>query len=257
MNIFKRLYDYREMLKTSIKKDIGGKYKNSFLGVLWSFVNPLLQIIVYAIIFPLIMKNDIENYVVFMVCGLIPWNYFSTVINRSSFTMIENGNILKKVYFPREILPISVVTSETVTFLISSILILLFTFGYGLGLTINVLFYPLVLLVQYVLLLGISLIVSSVTVYFRDLQHFIGVLLQLFFYATPIVYAVDAIPQNFQWILKFNPMTYIIEGYRDIFWGQTMPEVGTLFIVLAIGIVLCILGYLIFNKLQKRFAEEL
>lgn len=257
MNVFKKLYDYREMLKTSIKKDIGGKYKNSFLGVLWSFVNPLLQIIVYAIIFPLIMKSDIPNYVVFMVCGLIPWNYFSTVINRSSFTMIENGNIIKKVYFPREILPISVVTSETVTFLISSILILLFTLGYGLGLTINILFYPLVLLVQYVLLLGISLIVSSVTVYFRDLQHFIGVLLQLFFYATPIVYAVDVIPANFQWILKFNPMTYIIEGYRDIFWGQTMPDIPTLLIVLAIGVVLCIVGYLIFNKLQRKFAEEL
>ncbi len=257
MNIFKRLYDYREMLKTSIKKDIGGKYKNSFLGVLWSFVNPLLQIIVYAIIFPLIMKSDIEYYVVFMVCGLIPWNYFSTVINRTSFTMIENGNIIKKVYFPREILPISVVTSETVTFLISSILILLFTLGYGLGLTINIVFYPLILLVQYVLLIGISLIVSSVTVYFRDLQHFIGVLLQLFFYATPIVYAVDTIPENFRWILKYNPMTYIIEGYRDIFWGQTAPDISTLLIVLAIGIVLCILGYLIFNKLQKKFAEEL
>lgn len=257
MNIFKKLYDYREMLKTSIKKDIGGKYKNSFLGVLWSFVNPLLQIVVYAIIFPLIMKSDIENYVVFMVCGLIPWNYFSTVINRSSFTMIENGNIIKKVYFPREILPISVVTSETVTFLISSILILLFTLGYGLGITINIVFYPLVLLVQYVMLLGISLIVSSVTVYFRDLQHFIGVLLQLFFYATPIVYAVDVIPESFRWILKFNPMTYIIEGYRDIFWGQTMPDLSNLLIVLAIGIVLCIVGYLIFNKLQKRFAEEL
>ena len=257
MNIFKRLYDYREMLKTSIKKDIGGKYKNSFLGVLWSFVNPLLQIIVYAIIFPLIMKSDIEYYVVFMVCGLIPWNYFSTVINRTSFTMIENGNIIKKGYFPREILPISVVTSETVTFLISSILILLFTLGYGLGLTINIVFYPLILLVQYVLLIGISLIVSSVTVYFRDLQHFIGVLLQLFFYATPIVYAVDTIPENFRWILKYNPMTYIIEGYRDIFWGQTAPDISTLLIVLAIGIVLCILGYLIFNKLQKKFAEEL
>ena len=257
MNVFKKLYDYREMLKTSIKKDIGGKYKNSFLGVLWSFVNPLLQILVYAIIFPLIMKNDIPNYVVFMVCGLIPWNYFSTVINRSSFTMIENGNIIKKVYFPREILPISVLTSETVTFLISSILILLFTFGYGLEITINIIFYPLVLLVQYIMLLGISLIVSSVTVYFRDLQHFIGVLLQLFFYATPIVYAVDVIPVNFQWILKFNPMTYIIEGYRDIFWGQTSPDISTLLIVLAIGVVLCIVGYLIFNKLQKRFAEEL
>ena len=257
MNIFKRIYDYRELLKTSIKKDIGGKYKNSFLGVLWSFVNPLLQILVYAIIFPLIMKSDIENYVVFMVCGLIPWNYFSTVINRASFVMIENGNIIKKVYFPREILPLSLVTSETVTFLISSILILLFTFGYGLGLTINILFYPLVLLVQFVLLLGISLFVSSITVYFRDLQHFIGVLLQLFFYATPIVYAVDVIPENFRWILNLNPMTYIIEGYRDIFWGQTTPNIMTLLIVLGIGILLCITGYFVFNKLQKKFAEEL
>lgn len=143
------------------------------------------------------------------------------------------------------------------TFLISSILILLFTFGYGLGLTVNILFYPLVLLVQFVLLLGISLFVSSITVYFRDLQHFIGVLLQLFFYATPIVYAVDVIPENFRWILNLNPMTYIIEGYRDIFWGQTTPNIMTLLIVLGIGILLCITGYFVFNKLQKKFAEEL
>lgn len=257
MSIFKSLYDYRELLKTSVKKDIGGKYKHSFLGVLWSFVNPLLQIIVYAIIFPLIMRSNIEYYVVFMVCGLIPWNYFSTVINRASFTMIENGNILKKVYFPREILPLSVVTSETITFLISSIIIVCFVLGYGLGITINIVFYPILLFVQFVLLLGISLFVSSITVYFRDLQHFIGVLLQLFFYATPIVYAVESIPENFQWILKYNPMTYIIEGYRDIFYYQTMPEIGTLLIVLVIGILLCVTGYIVFNKLQKKFAEEL
>ena len=257
MNVFKGLYDYRELLKTSVKKDIGGKYKHSFLGVLWSFVNPLLQIIVYAIVFPLIMRNNIEYYVVFMVCGLIPWNYFSTVINRASFTMIENGNIIKKVYFPREILPLSVVTSETVTFLISSIIIVAFTIGYGLGITINIVFYPILLVIQFILLLGISLFVSSITVYFRDLQHFIGVLLQLFFYATPIVYSIDAIPENFTWIFKFNPMTYIIEGYRDIFYYQTTPEMGSLLIVLVIVILLFITGYLLFNKLQKKFAEEL
>ena len=257
MNVFKGLYDYRELIKTSVKKDIGGKYKHSFLGVLWSFVNPLLQIIVYAIVFPLIMKNNIEYYVVFMVCGLIPWNYFSTVINRASFTMIENGNIIKKVYFPREILPLSVVMSETVTFMISTIIIIGFVIGYGLGITMNILFYPILLIIQFALLLGISLFVSSITVYFRDLQHFIGVLLQLFFYATPIVYSVDVIPENFTWIFKFNPMTYIIEGYRDIFYYQTIPEIGTLLVVFLIGIILCITGYVLFNKLQKKFAEEL
>ena len=257
MSIFKKLYQYRELLKTSIKKDIGGKYKNSFLGVIWSFINPLLQICVYAIVFPLIMRNNIENYTVFMVCGLIPWTYFSSVINRSSFVMVENGNIIKKVYFPREILPISLVTSETITFLISTIIIIGFVLITGVGISWLIVFYPLLLLAQYVLLIGISLIVSCVTVYFRDLQHFIGVFLQLLFYGTPIVYSLETIPERFRWILNINPMTHIIEGYRDIFYYGQMPDMKNIFIILGIGILVTIIGYAIFNKLQKRFAEEL
>ena len=259
MKVFKDLYNYRELLKTSVKKDIGGKYKHSFLGVLWSFINPLLQILVYALIFPLVMKNggSYKDYTVFMVCGLIPWAYFTTVINRASFIMIENGNILKKVYFPRSILPLSLVTSETINFLVSCIIILAFIVIKGFGISKFILFFPLVLLIQYVLLLGIALIFSAVTVYMRDIQHFIGVVLQLLFYATPIVYSIDTIPENFRWILKWNPMTYIIEGYRAIFYNQTMPDLKSLGILGVISIVILIVGYLLFNKLQKRFAEEL
>ena len=208
MNFFRSLYEYRELLKTSISKDVRGKYKNSVLGVIWSFLNPLLQIAVYAIVFPLIMRSNLPNYTVFLCCGLIPWNFFSTATSRTSFTMIENGNIIKKVYFPREILPLSVVTSEAINFIISTIIILAFVLGYGMGLSKYIIFYPLILIVQYFLLIGISFIVSSVTVYFRDLQHFIGIALQLLFYATPIVYAPDSIPQNFQWILQYNPIIH-------------------------------------------------
>lgn len=257
MKIFKDLYNYRELIKTSVKKDIGGKYKHSFLGVLWSFINPLLQIAVYAIIFPLIMRNNIENYTVFMVCGLIPWNYFSTAINRSSFVMIENGNIIKKVFFPREILPLSIVASEGINFTISTIIIIGFVLGSGMGLSPLALLYPVLLIIQFIMLLGISLFVSSITVYFRDLQHFLGVLLQLFFYATPIVYATSQIPSEYQWILKLNPMTYLIEGYRDIFYNKSIPDMKMLGIVLLISIVNCVIGYIVFNKLQKKFAEEL
>ncbi len=257
MKIFKDLYNYRELIKTSVKKDIGGKYKHSFLGVLWSFINPLLQIAVYAIIFPLIMRNNIENYTVFMVCGLIPWNYFSTTINRSSFVMIENGNIIKKVFFPREILPLSIVASEGINFIISTIIIIGFVLGSGMGLSPLALLYPVLLIIQFIMLLGISLFVSSITVYFRDLQHFLGVLLQLFFYATPIVYATSQIPSEYQWILKLNPMTYLIEGYRDIFYNKSIPDMKMLGIVLLISIVNCVIGYIVFNKLQKKFAEEL
>ena len=257
INVFKNLYNYRELLKTNVKKEIRGKYKNSFLGVLWSFLNPLLQILVYAIVFQMILKNPQENYALFICCGLIPWTFFSSAISRSAFTMVENGNLLKKVYFPREILPISIVTSEAVNFLISTIIIIAFVIFGGLGLSKYIVFYPLVLLAQYLLLIAISLIVSSISVYVRDLQHLIGVALQLLFYATPIVYAADAIPADFQWILKLNPMTYIIEAYRDMFYTQTTVDVSALLILIAISLVGCVIGYMIFNKLQKGFAEQL
>ena len=256
-NIFKNLYQYRELLKTSVKKEVRGKYKNSFLGVIWSFLNPLLQIAVYAIVFPLILRNNQENYVIFLCCGLIPWTFFATSINRSAFSFVENGNILKKVFFPREIIPISVVTSEAINFMISTIIIILFVLFGGLGITKYIVLYPLVLIVQYFVVLAISITLASVCVYLRDLQHFVGVALQLLFYAAPIVYAPSTIPENFQWILKFNPMTYIINAYRDIFYNQTMIEVKPLLIVFILAIIGCILGYIIFSKLQKGFAEQL
>ena len=257
MRIFKNLYQYRELLKTSVKKEVRGKYKNSFLGVIWSFLNPLLQLGVYALVFPLIIKSNETNYTVFFFFFLIPWNFFATAVNRSSFTMVENSNILKKVYFPREILPISVVTSEAVNFIISTVIIIGFVLGFGLSITKYALLYPLILLVQYTLLIGIAFIVSSLVVYIRDLQHFIGVFIQLMFYATPIAYNAKVIPENYQWIMRFNPMATIISGFRDIFYYQHMPDLQALFTLFCIGLALCCVGYAIFSKLQKGFAEQL
>ena len=257
MKVLKNLYNYRELLKTSVKKEVRSKYKNSFLGVVWSFLNPLLQIVVYAIIFSLILKNKQENYAIFLCCGIIPWTFFSIAINKSAFTMIENGNIIKKVYFPREIIPISVVTAETINFLISTLIIIGFTVIGGIGISKYIWFYPIILGVQYVIILAFSFIVSSICVYFRDLQHFIGIVLQLLFYATPIVYSQDAIPGEYQWILKYNPMTYIINAYRDIFYYQKLMDFMPLIIIFIIGVLACVGSYKIFNKLQKGFAEQL
>lgn len=257
MKIIKKLYDYRELLKTNIKKDVGGKYKHSFLGVLWSFISPLLQIAVYAFVFQVILKSNIENYTVYLCCGLIPWQYFSAVILRGAASIIDNGNIIKKVYFPREILPISIVTSEGVNFLISTIIILGFVIFGGIGLSINILWYFIILAIQYIVCIGFSFIVSSLSVYFRDLLHLLGILIQLLFYATPIVYNTSSVPQNLQWIVKINPMSYLIEAYRNIFYNKIPPDFKALCIPLAMGIVLCIVGYMIFRKLEKRFAEEL
>lgn len=257
MNIVKNLYNYRELLKTNIKKDVGGKYKNSFLGVLWSFISPLLQIAVYALVFQVILKSDIENYTVYLCCGLIPWQYFSAVILRGAASIIDNGNIIKKVYFPREILPISVVTSEGVNFMISTIIILGFVIFGGVGLSINILWYFLILAIQYIVSIGFAFIVSSLSVYFRDLLHLLGIIIQLLFYATPIVYSISAVPQGLQWIVKINPMSYLIEAYRNIFYNKMPPAPKGLLIAFSMGIVLCVIGYITFKKLEKKFAEEL
>lgn len=257
MNVFKRIYNYRELLKNNVKKEIRGRYKNSVLGVLWTFLNPLLQLAVYATIFPLILKTTQPYYVIFVCVGLIPWTFFATSIAQSSFTVISNGNIVKKVYFPREILPISVITSGMVNFVISTIIILIFCFCYGLGVSWHIVFYPIILLIQYILLLGISFILSAVTVYFRDLEHFVQIALQVLFYATPIVYDVNTIPESFKFIMKLNPMAHIITGYRDIFYNQKIPDFKNLGILFILSLVFCIVGYIIFNKLQKKFAEQL
>ena len=171
--------------------------------------------------------------------------------------MVENGNILKKVFFPREILPISVVTAEAVNFIISTIIILGFVLFTGLGFSWHLLFYPFILLVGYTFLIAISFLLSSITVYIRDIQHFVGIFLQLLFYATPIAYSVSRVPEAFQFIVTLNPAAYIIEGCRSIFIYHQVPDVPGLLMVFGISIILCIINYLIFQKLQKNFAEQL
>ncbi len=257
MNIFKKIYQYRELLKNNVKKEIRGRYKNSVLGVLWTFLNPLLQLAVYAMIFPLILKTTQPYYVIFVCVGLIPWTFFTTVVSQSAFTVVANGNIVKKVYFPREILPLSVVASGAVNFMISTLIILAFVIFSGLGITKYIIFYPVILIIQFVFQLGIAFILSAITVYLRDIEHFVQIALMVLFYATPIVYSGDSIPEAFKFIITFNPMAHILEGYRDIFYNQTMPDLSNLAIVFALSIVLCIFGYFVFKKLQKGFAEEL
>ena len=124
--MLKNLYQYRQLLKSNVQKEIRGKYKGSFLGILWSFINPLLQVLVYALVFPFIMKNTQENYVVFLIVGILPWTWFVSSISQGTSCILANAGIIKKVYFPREILPISVVTSGLVNFLISCIIIIIF-----------------------------------------------------------------------------------------------------------------------------------
>ena len=253
--MFKNLYQYRELLKSNIKKEIRGKYKGSFLGVLWSFVNPLLMALVYAIVFPFILRSGPEHYVTYIVIGILPWNFFTTVISQGTFTVLGNAGIIKKVYFPREILPISVATSGLINFIISLPIILIFLLCSGIGVSYTIIFLPLVILAQYILSLGIIFITSAINVYIRDAEYIINFFVTMLFYATPILYSSELFG-NKAWILSLNPMTTIINSYRDILYSGTLPNFLRLFIVLGVSFLLLLLGILVFRKLEKGFAEE-
>ena len=255
--MFKELYRYRQLLKSNVRKEIRGKYKGSFLFFLWSFVNPLLMTLVYAIVFPFLLKSSQPHYTTFIVIAVLPWNWFTTTISQGTSTILANGGIIKKVYFPREILPISVVTSGLVNFLISCLIIAIFLIFSGIGFSPYILFLPLIIIVQYILQLGLILITSSINVYVRDAEYIINFFVSMLFYATPVLYSMSMFPTWVQGILRLNPMTTIIESYRNIFYYQQAPDLMMLGIVFLVSIGILLLGFFIFKKLEKGFAEEL
>lgn len=251
------MYQYRLLLKSNVKKEIRGKYKASFLGILWSFINPLLTALIYALVFPFILKNTEPHYVTFIIIGILPWTYFTTTIMQGTTIILYNAGIIKKVYFPREILPIAVNTSGLINFLISCLIIFAFLLFTGIGFSRYILFLPFVILVQYIFQLGIILITSAVEIYIRDAEYIINFFVNMLFYATPIIYSAKMFEgSNIGWLINLNPMASIINSYRNILFYQTMPEIKSLFLTLSASILLLFIGFKIFNKLQRGFAEE-
>lgn len=257
MKVFTELYNYRELLKTNIKKEIRGKYKGSWLGILWTFLNPLLMLAVYALVFPYILRVNVDNYTIFMIVALIPWNFFTTAVQTGTGSVVANGNILKKVYFPREIIPISTTTSQLVNFLITCLIMVAFILFSGVGFSIHILLFPLLVLIQYILTLGITFVLSALTVFAQDVSHFVSVIIMLGFYATPIVYQASMLPEKFQIFLKINPMAQLVEAYRSILYYHQMPDMFMLTVWGIGSLIVLVLGYLIFKKLERSFVEEL
>jgi ABC-2 type transport system permease protein len=257
MNRIKEIYKYREMLKNLVKKDLRTRYKGSFLGFLWTFVNPLLMLGVYSILFKIIVRAQIENYAIFLFVALLPWIFTQTSIQISATTIITNSNLVKKVYFPREILPISVVLGALVNFLFSVAIILPVLFFLGKFPGMKLMHFPLILLIQLIFNTGIALIVSSLNVYFRDLEHIVGILMMAWFYLTPVLYPIDIVPKSFIKIFKLNPMTPIVLAYRDILFFNQIPDYNLFRYIIIVSIFILISGMYIFMKLERSFAEDI
>ena len=258
METLKELYSYREMIFSLVRKELRGRYKGSVLGFLWTFINPLLQLLVYTLVFSVIMRMGIDRYYLFLFVALIPWIFFSASLTGGSGSILASKDMVKKIYFPREIMPISYVTSAFVNMLLSFVVIFVVVLVSGMGVNpVALLYLPVIMLVEYVLALGIALLASALTVYFRDLEYILGIIAMAWQFLTPVMYSSDLVPKKLLPIWKLNPMTPVIEAYRQILYYKEVPHLDTLLNASILGVVTLVVGYVVFRKLQKGFAEEL
>ncbi|MCL2342405.1 MAG: ABC transporter permease [Firmicutes bacterium] len=258
MRLIKELYAYREMIANLVRKDLRGRYKGSVLGFLWTFINPLLQLLVYTMVFSIIMRSGIDKYYLFLFVALIPWIFFSSCISVGATVILAEKNLITKIYFPREVIPIAYVTSSFVNMLYCFVVVIAVVLISGVPLNLMAwLCLPVIMVVEYVMALGMALIVSSISVYFRDLQYIMGILAMAWQFLTPVMYPIDAVPANIMPIFILNPMTPVIVAYREILYYGRVPEILTLGHALLFGLVLLAAGVLIFGRLKRHFAEEL
>lgn len=255
----KKVFEYREMLKNNVRKELRARYKGSVLGFFWTFLNPLLQLVVYSIVFSTVMKVKVPNYnyTIFLFVGLVPWNFLAASVQQSTTIIIANSNLIKKIYFPRVILPLTITTTNLINMLLTFIIVFIALFVFGSHISVWYIYLPVIIAIETIFVLAMTLFLSSMTVYFRDLEHITGIIVMAWIYLSPVIYPSEYIPSSVFRLFKMNPMFSIVESYRDVLMFNRQPEIIGLVYVLMLSVILLIIGYAVFDKLQRRFAEEI
>src|SRR5438477_5200953 len=256
------LVRYRGLIQSLVARELKARYRGSVLGFFWSFFNPLLLLLVYTFVFTYVMPpqrlDEIPNYALFLFCGILPWTWFSTSLIESANVLIAGGNLIKKVMFPAEILPIVTVLANLVHFLFGLPILVAFLIYYKAPLQISeLLWFPVVVLVQLVLTLAFALILSALTVHFRDIKDILSNLMTLWFFATPIIYYWKFAPSAIGRFLDLNPFTHIAISYQEILYFPGDFGNAKWMVALGVGsVVFFLFGYFLFDRLRDSFAEE-
>ena len=252
------LYAYREMIFSLVRRDLKGRYKGSALGFFWTFLNPLLQLGVYTMVFSVILRNGIQDYYLFLFVALVPWIFFNSCVAGGTSCIWQQQDMVKKIYFPREVIPLSYVTSNFVNMILSLAVVFVVLIVSGKGLNLRaILFLPFIMVVEYFLALGITLITCSLDIYFRDLEYLMSIFVMAWQFLTPVMYGIEQIPEKYLPLFYINPMTAVIVSYREILYYGRIPQLNTLGMAVGEGVTLCLLGFFTFGRLKRHFAETM
>ena len=251
------------MIKSMAIRDIRARYVGSFLGIFWSIIHPLTQLLIYYFVFSVILKIKLgpeygeTNFAVWLVAGLLPWMFFADVLTRSPGAVLEQSSLVSKTVFPSEILPLTLLIAAIINHLIGVVIFIGLLVFFGYGITLKILLIIPILLTTAIFALGLSWMLSALNVFLRDIGQIIGVFVNIWFFLTPIVYPRHLIPKNLQFFYGLNPLVYSVEGYRASFLGTININIEGLLYLLLLGLIIFALGGLIFRKLKPAFADVL
>jgi lipopolysaccharide transport system permease protein len=252
-----RIVHLRDLVRELVMRDMKLRYKRSFLGIIWSLLNPLLQLLVFSFVFGLLLPLNIPHYASFLLTGVLAWSWFASSLLSSTGAIVDNRELIKRPGFPAAVLPTVTVTSHLVHFLLAlPVLFICLLLDVG-RITGAAAALPVIIVLQFVLTLSLAYLVATFHVTFRDTQYLLGVLLQLLFFLTPVFYTLAIIPEQYRHLLSFNPMVPLIEAYRSILILGQLPESASLFTLAVSSTALLIISYLVFMQASCHFAEEL
>ncbi len=254
----KNIWKFRDMIFELTHRELRGKYKGSVLGFLWTYMNPLLQMIVYSFFFSRILRSGIEAFHLYLIVGMFPFNFFSGGVIQGLGSIRYQGDLVKKVYFPRQILPIVSLTANFTNLIISFAIIysIFLISGWGVDLRLQIWLIP-VMIIEYLFALGLAFLLSAIEVYFRDIEHIVSVLMMVWMYVTPMFYSIDIIPEEYLPIFYCNPMLYIISMFQQILYYKVAPSMEFMLKAAIFAVLSLAIGGYAFKVLEKRFAEEL
>ena len=257
------IFNHSNLIWNFVKRDLQQRYVGSLLGIYWSFINPLITLIIYIIVFGFFLKmripgsDSIFDFSLYFAAGFLPWVAFQSTVMRASQAIIDNKNYIKKVPFPSEIFPVYITLSESINLLIGLLIyFLLFIILKGIP-GIMILILPFLIILQIFFTLGFSFLFSAATVFFRDIPQIINSIFQVWFWITPIVYVISIVPEDIKWLLCLNPMYYLLEFYRDSLLYNTVPDMIHLGIISLITIMLFVFSLWVFRSVKRGFSELL
>ena len=256
LTILRWLY-VRDLLQTLVARNMKLRYKRSVMGFAWSLLNPLAQLLVFGFVFTTVLPLNIPNYVVFLFSGLLPWTWFSGALSGHEAICRGIGELIRRPGFPIAILPVITLVSHLVHFLLALPVLLLFILAAKTTLTWTILALPLIIIIQFVFMLSLAYLLSTIHVTFRDTQYLLNILLMLGFYLTPVFYNSAAVPQRLHLIYSLNPMYHLINAYRAILLHDVWPDFVSLSLVAAASLVLLGIGYRYFLSTSSQFVEEI